>query len=246
MSSKQTRKLKKPRLLAYAQKGDYGDIHYPTLPCKDPGRTPKPEENYISKSMMRSRALQEIRATSEWRKRNFDFALVPEEICEGEGTLREGEGKTRKSLRIPRYLLISKYGGLTAREISHDLIDQAKRTVKYLNALVKLRENVKEMNKEHFFHNDITDLNITYDEAKGKAFLIDFEYADREVKQPSSNLRSNNSFRQVNINDETVFIDNTINYFLDSLRDIGLDVKGMKSSPRRRSRTLKTKRPHSV
>lgn len=252
MSSKKTRKLKKPRLLAYAQKGDYGDIHHPTLACKDPKRTPQPEEDYVSKSMTRSKALQEIRATSEWRKRNFDFTLIPQDFCEGEGTLREGQGKSRKSLQSSRYLLLSKYGGPTAREVSHELIDQAKRTVKYLNALVKLRQNVADMNKEHFFHNDITDRNITYDEEKGKAFLIDFEYADREVKHPSSNLRSNNSSRNIDLNDETPLIDNTINYFIDSLKDIGLSVNGMESSSRSSrsrssgTRTIKAKRPHSV
>jgi hypothetical protein len=254
MSSRQTRKVKKPQLIAYARKGDYGDIHYPTLPCKDPGRTPKPKENYVSKSMSRAKVRQEIQQTSSWRKRNFDFTLVPEDYCEGEGTLREGHGKNRKSLEIPRYLLLSKYGGLSANEVSKDLIGQCNRIVRYMNALLELRNNVAQMNKENFFHNDITDRNITYDEEKGKAFLIDFEYADREPAKPSSKNASNNSYKNFDPNDETVFIDNTIQYFSDSLKDIGILFKEMRtpsrssrstSSSRTRS-TKKIHRPHSI
>lgn len=251
MSTKQTRKLKPPRMLAYAAKGYYGDIHYPTLPCKDPRRTPKPEENYVSKSMSRSTALQEIRDTSEWRKRNFDFALVPEDFCEGEGTLRIGKGKERKSLQDPRYLLISKYGGQTAREFSKEMVEQARRMIKYLDALLELRNKVAKMNEEEFYHNDITDLNVTYDEAKGKAFLIDFEHADREPPRISS-PKSNNSPVNLDLSSETSLLDNNIiGAFLDKLQDIGINIpmKKQTSSPTSSSRnrsTKKMKRPHSI
>ncbi len=249
-SGRQTRKQKKPRLLAYAAKGDYGDIHYPTLPCKDPERTPQPQEDYVSKSMTREAVRREIQQTSPWRRRGFNFTLVPEDYCEGEGTLRQGEGKSRRSLGVPRYLLISKYGGLPARTVSKDLIQQARRMTRYIKALVELRKNVQEMNKENFFHNDITDQNITYDEEKGKAFLIDFEYAGREPTKPPSSLPSNNSYRNIELNDETQFVDNTIDYFLDTLDEVGITIKGMKafsrSSTPRSSRTRKQKRPHSV
>jgi hypothetical protein len=250
MSSRQTRKVKKPRMLAYGKVGEYGDIHYPTLPCKDPQRTPKPEENYVSKSMTRDKVRREIQETSAWRRRGFDFALVPEDYCEGEGTLHEGKGKNRKSLLKPRYLLISKYGGPTARDVSKELIEHGHRIIRYLKALVELRRNVQQMNKENFFHNDITDRNITYDESKGKAFLIDFEHADRNPKPLPSSLASNNSFHKIDLNDESYFIDNTINYFLDSLEDAGIIIKGMEESPRssrpRSSGTRKSKRPHSI
>jgi hypothetical protein len=254
MSSRQTRKLTKPRLLAYARQADYGDIHHPTLPCNDPKRTPQPEKDYISKSMTRRKAFQEIRETSAWRKRNFDFALVPEDYCEGEGTLREGRGKNRKSLEVPRYLLLSKYGGLPVNEVSKDLIAQGHRIVRYMNALVELRDNVAQMNKESFFHNDITDRNITYDEKKGKAFLIDFEHADREPAKPKSNIASNNSYKNIDPNDESVLIQNNIEYFSGNLKDIGIFFNQIRtpsrssrstSSSRTRS-TKKMKRPHSI
>ena len=249
-STRQTRKQKRPRLLAYAAKGDYGDIHYPTLPCKDSERTPQPPEDYVSKSMTLSEAMKEIRQTSEWRRKGFNFTLVPEEVCQGEGTLRAGQGKSRRSLGLSRYLLISKYGGLPARSVSKDFIEQARRMKRYINALLELRKNVQQMNNENFFHNDITDQNITYDEEKGKAFLIDFEFAGRKAKQPPSSLPSNNSYRNLDLNDETIFIDNTINYFLDSLDEAGITINGMKafsrSSTPRSSRTRKQKRPHSL
>jgi hypothetical protein len=254
MSSRQTRKVKKPKLLAYGKSGYYGDIHYPTLPCKESRRTPKPEEDYVSKSMTRTEALREIRKTSEWRKRAFDFALVPEEVCEGEGTLRIGQGKDRKSLQDPRYLLISKYGGQTAREFSKELIGQARRMIKYVDALIELREKVGQMNKEEFYHNDITDLNVTYDEAKGKAFLIDFEHADREPPNAST-LSSNNSPVNLNLEDETHLIDmNIIGAFLDKLKEVGITIpmkgttpRSSRSTPSSRTRsTKKIHRPHSI
>jgi hypothetical protein len=252
MSPRQTRKIKKPQILAYGKTGYYGDIHYPTLPCKESRRTPKPEEDYVSKSMTRSDALQEIRQTSEWRKRGFDFALVPEEFCEGEGTLRTGEGKERKSLQDPRYLLISKYGGKTARDFGKEMVEQARRMIKYVDALIDLRKKVAEMNKEHFYHNDITDLNVTYDEAKGKAFLIDFEHADREPPRMST---PNNSPANVDFDHETNLIDNNIiGVFLDKLKEIGLMIPMNKTTSRSSrskssSRTRITKkihRPHSI
>lgn len=254
MSARQTRKQKKPRLLAYGEKGYYGDIHYPTLPCKEPSRTPKPEEDYISKSMSRSMALKEIRQTSDWRKRKFDFALVPEDFCEGEGTLRAGQGKDRRSLQDPRYLLISKYGGRTARDFTKEMVEQAHRMVKYLDALIELREKVAKMNEENFYHNDLTDLNITYDEAKGKAFLIDFEHADREPPRTPS-PKSTNSPTSLDFEDETYFIKNIIGSYLDKLREIGIIIPmTQKNSPRssrstsssRTRSTRKVKRPHSI
>jgi hypothetical protein len=254
MSSRQTRKVKKPRLIAYGKTGYYGDIHYPTLPCKDAKRTPKPEEDYVSKSMSRSEALHEIRKTSDWRKKGFDFALVPEDFCEGEGTLRTGQGKERKSLQEQRYLLISKYGGQTAREFGKEMVEQGRRIIKYLDALIDLRKKVAEMNKEHFYHNDITDLNVTYDEAKGKAFLIDFEHADREAPQAAT-PKSNNSPVNLDLDHETNLIDNNIiGVFLDKLKEIGLVIP-MKQTTSRSSRstsssrtrtTKKIYRPHSI
>lgn len=235
----------------YGRRKGYGDIHHPTLPCKDPRRTPQPEEDYISKSMTRSRALYEIRATSDWRKRNFDFALIPEDFCEGEGTLREGKGKERKSLDEARYLLFSKYGGQTARDYTQEMIGQAKRIINYVDALIELRENVKGMNKENFYHNDITDLNITYNEAKGKAFLIDFEHADREPPTKSS-ASSNNSPISIDLSDETYFVERTIQTLLDRLHEIGVRIpmtqnkKTPRSSRSRSSGTRKIQRPHSI
>jgi len=239
-------------MLAYGKSGYYGDIHYPTLPCKDPKRTPQPEKDYVSKSMSRSTALQEIRETSAWRKRNFDFALVPEDFCEGEGTLRIGQGKDRKSLQDPRYLLISKYGGQTVREFTHEMVEQAGRMIKYLEALIELRNKVTKMNEEEFYHNDITDLNVTYDEAKGKAFLIDFERADRE---PPSTPNSNNSPVNLDLSSETNLIDNNIiGVFLDRLSAIGVMIPMNQPKPRssrstsssRTRSTKKMKRPHSI
>lgn len=250
MSSRQTRKQKKPRMLAYAQKGYYGDIHYPTLPCKDPARTPKPEEDYVSKSMTRSDALKEVRATSDWRKRNFDFALVPEDFCEGEGTLRIGKGKERKSLRESRYLLISKYGGQTVREYSKEMLEQAKRIIQFFDALVDIREKIAAMNKENFYHNDITDLNITYDEAKKKAFLIDFEHSDRDPFPKKSTPKSDESPSNLNLNDETYFVNNIIETFVDKLKEIGIVIPMQQPTPRssrsRSSGTRKIQRPHSI
>lgn len=250
MSSQQTRKQKKPRILAYGEKGFYGDIHHPTLPCKDTRRTPKPEEDYISKSMSLSEALKEIRATSDWRKRKFEFALVPEDFCQGEGTLRIGKGKERKSLGTPRYLLLSKYGGTTAREFSKEMVNQAKRMINYLDALLELRNNIAEMNKEHFYHNDITDLNITYDEDKGKAYLIDFEHSDREPIPAKSTPKSNDSPLNLNLDDETYFINNIIEAFVDKLKDIGIVIPMKQATPRssrsRSSGTRKIQRPHSI
>jgi hypothetical protein len=225
MSSRQTRKVKKPRMLAYALKGDYGDIHHPTLPCKDPHRTPKPEENYISKSMTREKAWGEIKDGIPWRRRKFDFAIIPEDYCEGEGTLRQGQGKNRISLHKPRYLLLSKYGGIPARDVSIELIQQSRRILRYVNALIELRNNVEDMNKENFFHNDITDRNITYDEEKGKAFLIDFEHATHGPRKAASiRQRSNNSNANVDPDNEAMFVDNTIQYFVDSLKDMGINL----------------------
>lgn len=250
MSSRQTRKQKKPRMLAYAEKGYYGDIHYPTLPCKDPARTPKPEEDYVSKSMPRSQALGEVRATSEWRKRNFDFALVPEDICEGEGTLRIGKGKNRKSLHAPRYLLISKYGGTTVREFSKEMVEQSKRLIKFLDALLEIRDKIAAMNQENFYHNDITDLNITYDESKGKAFLIDFEHSDRDPMPKKASPKSNNSPSNLNLNDETYFVNNIIESFVDKLKEVGIVIPMKQPTPRssrsRSSGTRKIHRPHSI
>jgi hypothetical protein len=250
MSTKaKTRKVKNPRLLAYGEKAEYGDIHYPALPCADPARTPQPQEDYISKSMSRAHARREIQQTSAWRRRNFDFALVPEDYCEGEGTLREGKGKNRKSIMIPRYLLFSKYGGKTARDTTREMVYQAKRIIQYLDALIELREKVAEMNKENFYHNDITDLNITYDEEKRKAFLIDFEYADRSPPRTPS-PKSNNSPINIDLSDETYFINRTIDFLLDELKEAGITIPMKQSSPRssrsRSSRTRKIIRPHSI
>ena len=250
MSSKaKTRKRNPARLLAYGEKADYGDIHYPPLPCKDPARTPQPSEDYISKSMSKSHARREIQLTSDWRKRKFDFAYVPEDYCEGEGTLRVGKGKNRKPTTIPRYLLFSKYGGKTARDTTKEMVGQAKRIIKYFDALVELRNNVAQMNKEKFYHNDITDLNITYDEKKGKAFLIDFEYADRTPPRTPS-PKSNNSPLAIDLSDETYFVNNTINYLLEQLQETGIVIPMKQTIPRssrsRSSRTRKISRPRSI
>lgn len=248
MSSRQTRKQKKPQLLAYGRAAGYGDIHYPTLPCKESHRTPQPPEDYISKSMSRSEALAEIRKTSPLRQRKFDFVIVPEEFCEGEGKLRVGKGSNRTSLSQNRYLLISKYGGKTVRQTSHELIQQAKRITKYLRALYTLRDNVALMNKENYYHRDITDANMTYDEEKGKAFLIDFEHTDRSPVKNSP--RSSGSTNLRNSNDETQFVENAIFYLEDELQTLGLLGGKKASSPpssrKTSSRTRKIIRRHSM
>jgi hypothetical protein len=249
MSSKsKTQKAKRPKLLAYGRRAGYGDIHYPTLPCKEASRTPTPIENYISKSMSRSEGLQELRKTSPLRQRGFDFVIIPEEFCEGEGKLREGKGSTRKNLQQSRFLLISKYGGKTVRETTYEMLKQANRINTYRQALYELRENVRKMNKEKYFHRDITDTNMTYKENEGKAYLIDFEHTDRT---PTGSLPSNNN-SPINIDpdDETQFVDNAIAFFEDGLEALNLlrpfKSPSSRSSKKSTSRTRKISRPRSV
>jgi hypothetical protein len=250
MSSRtKTLKVKRPQLLAYGRQSGYGDIHYPTLSCKEERRTPKPVEDYISKSMGRSEALREVQRTSALRQRKFDFVIVPEEFCEGEGNLRAGKGSERKNLQRPRFLLISKYGGKTVRETTYEMLKQASRIYEYRKALYELRDNVEKMNKENFFHRDITDANMTYNETEGKAYLIDFEHTDRTptVNSPSSN----NSPMNLDPDDEKQFVNNAIAYFEDGLDSMGLlqTVKtpsSSRSSKKSSSRTGKISRPRSI
>jgi hypothetical protein len=257
MSSKgRTRKAK---LLRYGKATTgYGDVHHPSLECAENRRGAYPLEDYVSKTVDRSSALQEMRKLSALKQMGYDFISVPDHMCEGEGKMRVGEGKERKATSQQRYLMIAPYAGKTLREYTREMLVQAERLADYIYALKELRENVKKMNQDNFFHNDLTDLNMTYREDLRKAFLIDFEYVDRERASPKARSNSNSPSSVLNRdpNDESYFVDQSIEYLMSGLKETLSGVITMddakhyrllpRSSKRSSSRTKKISRPRSI
>ncbi len=243
------------------EKSGMGDVHHPSLECEDPSRGAYPLEDYVSKTVGRTAALAEVRKVGPLSRMNYDFISVPEHMCEGKGVVRIGKGKSRTATRQKRYLLIAPYAGKTVRQMTREMIEQAERLARYIRALKELRENVRKMNKDDYFHNDLTDLNMTYREDLEKAFLIDFEHVDRERVSPQkssqstsrSNIHNNN---ERDPNDESYFVDVSLGFLLSEIQDRLKGIVTMDDlkqfhllprSPKRSSpRTRKILRPHSI
>ncbi len=257
MSSKG--RTRKAQILRYGQeKSGYGDVHHPSLECAEKSRGAYPLEDYVSKTMDRSVALREMRKLSAIKQMGYDFISVPDHMCEGEGKMRIGKGKERRATDQQRYLMIAPYAGKTVREYTREMLGQAERLAAYIYALKELRKNVKKMNDDNFFHNDLTDLNMTYREDLKKAFLIDFEHVDRERAVPTERSSSNSpsSLNDRDPNDETYFVEQSIDYLMLNLKEILSGVITLddakqygflpRSSKRSPPRTRKISRPRSI
>jgi hypothetical protein len=142
--------------------GRKGISYYPALPCANSEE--QPSGNLVSKVTDREEARKEFMRTRILRQKNYDFTCHPLEACKGIG----------KNSRGDRWLLFSKYGGVTASQVQSSLRRELQRFIDFKDAVKRLRFQVQQMNAEGIFHNDITLQNITYDEATGKAYLIDF------------------------------------------------------------------------
>ena len=157
---KKTRKQKAGiRILGEGRKGI---SYYPGLPCANSNEQPK--GNLVSKVTSREEARREFFKTRILRKKDYDFTCHPIEACKGIGENTKGE----------RWLLFSKYGGVPAGQLQSNFRKDFERFITFKDAIKRLRLQVQEMNADGIFHNDITMQNITYDEATGKAYLIDF------------------------------------------------------------------------
>jgi hypothetical protein len=98
---------------------------------------------------------------------------------------------------------------------------------------------------------------MTYDESKQKAFLIDFENMDRTPTSAENAARLQNNYNdEVDPDDETYVLDQTMYYLLSNLKDTVLNAldredlqyflplpRHMKASP---SRTRKISRTRSL
>ena len=142
--------------------GRKGITYYPALPCAN--RNEQPSGNVVSKVTTREEARSEFLKTRILRKKNYDFTCHPIEACKGMGQNNKGE----------RWLLFSNYGGIPIAQVQSNFRRQFLQFQKFKEAIKQLRLEVQQMNADGIFHNDITVQNITYDEATGKAYLIDF------------------------------------------------------------------------
>lgn len=142
--------------------GRKGISYYPALPCKNP--TEQPPGKLVSKVTTREEARSEFMRTRILREKNYDFTSHPIDVCKGIGQNNWGE----------RWLLFSKYGGVTASQLQTSFRREFQRFIRFRDAIKHLRFQVQQMNQDGIFHNDITLQNITYNEAEGKAYLIDF------------------------------------------------------------------------
>ena len=169
-------------------KGNSGRVYYPAISCTD---LPDIDvTKYISKLTTKANAIKEKEIADKVRDK-MEFAIVPEFMCSS--PLIIGDKDT---------LLYSKFGGKDISEITINLEYffhsgkplPANYSVKFLEdffqALLVLQEDVRLLNEQSIYNNDIQDENILYDETTKKAYLIDFEYSsnDSDERSDSDNM----------------------------------------------------------
>jgi thiamine kinase-like enzyme len=162
--------------------GISGIVYYPSL-CEEY------EGDYVSKLTTSVIAEKELQFATIIQTYIPEGAIYVEHVCKSPIT------KELKGL-VYDTLALSKYGGVSidtymAKDLEYlyyyfekykHLVtpNKIREAEELLHALEELREQIMAMNARGFFHNDISQENIVYNETTKKAYLIDFERAGYE------------------------------------------------------------------
>jgi len=198
-------------------RGISGIVYYPSL-CEYEG-------DYVSKLTTSAIAEKELQFASIIQRYIPNGAIYVEHLCKSP-IIEEVKGLTYDTLAL------SKYGGVSIETyIANDLEyiyyyfeahkhkitpEKLRNAEELLHALEELRDQIIVMNESGFFHNDISQENIVYNEKTKKAYLIDFERAGYE---PSSK-------------------DDTIHRIIDELRSY---IRGIQQKMKKGGRKTKRK-----
>jgi len=167
--------------------GNSGIVFFPSLKCVDDGFD---TTGYVSKLVSEEDAQKEMRNSAIIQTLLPDCAVYYEHMCKSVTIM--GDKDT---------LLFSKYRGKSLNVYIADYLEWLYYTGKpskyykgkkiplhffkdMLVALKKLYVKIKRLNENGYFHNDIQQENIIYDEIEKKAYVIDFERLSTQPLHP--------------------------------------------------------------